>query len=126
MVLMVPVPLRIEFSEVSMVVGRVLFVLWTENVDGHPFCRPAYRPSADHLDSYRPYTDPGPCPYPDPCLFCFYPYPCLCRRHTSIYCWAFVQSAALAKETLVKNDEMVLPVYLKYPATRIYPLFAPC
>jgi hypothetical protein len=118
MVQVLSFPLQAEFLEALLVVDRVLCVLWTENVDGHLSCHPVYHPGAYHPDICRPYTDP--------CPFCPCPYPCLYRRRTSIYCWAFVQSAALAKETLVKNDEMVLPVYLKYPATRIYLLFAPC
>lgn len=114
--------LGLEPSEASVVVGHALFALWTGSVDGHLSGRPFCRPFVYHPDIYRPYT--YLCPYP--CPFCPYPYHGLYRRRTSIYCWAFVQSAVLAKETLVKNDEMVLPVYLKNPGTRICPLCAPC
>jgi hypothetical protein len=103
--------LLVEILEVLVVVGRVLCVLWNESVDGHLFGHLFYHPFAYHLDTYHPYADPCPCPYPCPCPFCLYPYRGLYRRRTSIYCWSFVLSAALAKETLVKNDEMVLPVY---------------
>ena|ERR1700730_9063984 len=119
MVLVLLLLREFELWEGLVVVGRALSVLWTESDDGHLSGRPFCRPFAYRLDIYRPYTDPCPCP------FCLFPYRGLYRRRTSIYCWAFVQSAGLAKETLVKNDKKVLPVYLMNPGTRIYPLCAP-